>query len=763
MASISSLSSSGSTNSIYGNRNVISGLASGIDTESLIENAVTGYKTRITSLEQDRTMVEWEQEAYRSIITQMYNFTNKYASFTSATNLLSTSFFTGGVSTTPQGANAASVSAGGSTGSDVAINAIKQLAKGATYKVSGSKLSGGATGTITSNEAIDLSSDARVSTIKGTLTLNYGNKTVGVNFEENEIYESAEELAAAINEKLASEKITTDSGNTYDADELIKATVQDGKVVFEDLSGAGNGVSIARASGDLGKTLGISADDTSIAVDKKSLYKTVDHGAYLEGKTMNFTYNGVSKSITLGKFDNADDFIADVQKKLDDAFGAGKITVGNAASDDKLQITFDAGSNNKLAVSSAAGERLGIGESATSYFSTAKTLEQLGVLDGLTAEGEGENKGKYAFKVNDEVVGYYDKESTIADILKDMKAAGYTANYSSVVDQFTFTSSETGEASNFAFGDGLAQKLFGSKGDEGVTFEEGQDAVFEMTVDGVTQEFTRSSNTIDIDGLSVTLKDEFGYAADGSRVETEAITFKSETDTSNVVDTVKTFVEEYNSLLKSIKEAYSTAPAEKSSKTHEKYRPLTDEDKEGMSESTIENYEKRAKQGILFGDNDLSALYNGLRNIVNENSTALEKIGITVSYNSGLTSLSLNEAKLTESIEKDPEAVAHVFTGDGKTKGLMTSMKGTLDAYGSTTGAVKGILVAKAGATESSLSQLSNTLLDKLNDIDDEIGEWETKLSEKIDYYSKQFTRLEQLINDMNSQSSALAGLSGGY
>ena len=139
MASISSLSASGSGSSIYGSRNVISGLASGLDTESLIENAVTGYKTRITSLEQDRTMVEWEQEAYRSIITQMYNFTNKYASFTSASNLLSVGFFTGGVSTTPQGANAASVSAGGRTDSDVAINAIKQLAKGATYKVSGSK------------------------------------------------------------------------------------------------------------------------------------------------------------------------------------------------------------------------------------------------------------------------------------------------------------------------------------------------------------------------------------------------------------------------------------------------------------------------------------------------------------------------------------------------------------------------------------------------------------------------------------------------
>ena len=346
MASISSLSASGSGSSIYGSRNVISGLASGLDTESLIENAVTGDKTRITSLEQDRTMVEWEQEAYRSIITQMYNFTNKYASFTSASNLLSVGFFTGGVSTTPQGANAASVSAGGRTDSDVAINAIKQLAKGATYKVSGSKLSGGETGTITSDAAIDLSSDARVSTIKGNLTLNYGNKTVGISFDENEVYNSAEEFAAAINEKLAAEKITTDSGNTYNGDELIKARVDGGKIVFDDVSGAGNGVSIARASGDFGKTLRIAKGDTSIAVSGKGLSKTLDNAEFLDGKTMSFTYNGVSKSITLGKFENADEFIADVQSKLDKEFGTGKITVGNAATDGKLQITFDVGSNN---------------------------------------------------------------------------------------------------------------------------------------------------------------------------------------------------------------------------------------------------------------------------------------------------------------------------------------------------------------------------------------------------------------------------------
>ena len=78
MASITSMvNSSYNTSSIYGTRNVLSGLASGMDTESMIENAVSGIKKKIQSLYQKRTKVEWQQEAYRSIIDKAVNLSNK--------------------------------------------------------------------------------------------------------------------------------------------------------------------------------------------------------------------------------------------------------------------------------------------------------------------------------------------------------------------------------------------------------------------------------------------------------------------------------------------------------------------------------------------------------------------------------------------------------------------------------------------------------------------------------------------------------------
>ena len=77
MASLSGVSSSNMTSSLYNSGNVISGLASGLDTEGMIENLVKSYQAKINSLNQQATKTEWKQEAYRSIISKMVGFTNK--------------------------------------------------------------------------------------------------------------------------------------------------------------------------------------------------------------------------------------------------------------------------------------------------------------------------------------------------------------------------------------------------------------------------------------------------------------------------------------------------------------------------------------------------------------------------------------------------------------------------------------------------------------------------------------------------------------
>ena len=134
------------SNSIYGNRNVLTGLASGLDTESMIENVISSYKNKIMALGQKRTKTEWKQEAYRSIINKMSVFTDKYTSYRSSNNLMSTSFFDQAVKTVAKGKYADMVTATGKSTSNVQINRVKQLASSAAYRLSGSVLDGQTSG-----------------------------------------------------------------------------------------------------------------------------------------------------------------------------------------------------------------------------------------------------------------------------------------------------------------------------------------------------------------------------------------------------------------------------------------------------------------------------------------------------------------------------------------------------------------------------------------------------------------------------------------
>ena len=158
----------------------------------------------------------------------------------------------------------------------------------------------------------------------------------------------------------------------------------------------------------------------------------------------------------------------------------------------------------------------------------------------------------------------------------------------------------------------------------------------------------------------------------------------------------------------------------------------------------------------------------------------MSKIGINVSTNySDKGKITLDETKLRSILETDPDAVASAFSdpmeqkqvtnADGTTTwvddtssgGAISRLKVQLDKYAGTTGATKGILIEKAGSQYSPLSLLNNTIQNQLEDITDMIDTLTDKLNDQIDTYTAKFSRLEVLISQMNSQSSALAGLTG--
>jgi len=925
MANVSGVSSS-SFSSIYGARgaNIVSGLVSGLDTESMIENSVKGYQLKIQNLKNQQTKLLWKQDAYRSITDKLIALSEKYTSYASKTNLSSNSFFTNAVKTTTNGTNAGKVSATGKTNSDIKINSVEQLASAAKYQVSVNDLNFNVDSSkAVGNTAIDTKS-RDVSDISGTLTLKLGGTSVDLTFSETDVVKDAAGLASMIKDKLVEavrEKGSiTFEGNTYSADEIdknISVTADgSGKIVFQKENIGGAAISIAGVSGDLADSDGPVKVEQAISgsnvgsitvVDSSKLSHIETAAERLSGKTVDITLDGETAKITLGDYVKSglseqaliDQVQKDLQKGLEDNFG-NKVTV--SADGGKLSFNLtDTESTSSLKVTSTAGETLGIGAAGvTNYLNTGKKLKDIleteeftdgdktyTILKGMTALGAvGEVKkenGKYTdsagnsvariggtdddpvyaqldkdgnvlygMEINGKKVGRFTVNSALDSVFSSINNsdAGVKVTYSQLSNKLTFTSTKTGSQSRIDFEDGLSQKLFGGNemnvaenglllddngkevsgiDDQGKTYyvrkigdnfvraredgrpelsggsfitvdpsdpaiqkarkgySAGQDAIVNISVNGEQKQLVRSSNVIDMDGMTVTVKGTFneGYDKDNGTVygrddqgnidkskkvamaADSQVSFTSSADSDTVVDAVKSFVEEINAIMKEVREGYSTLPL--STTTGKSYEPLSDEEKADLSETQIEAYEKEAKTGILFGDRNMSRLYSELRSAISSSGldvAELRDIGLTTTYSDGITTLSLDEDKLRSALDSDPDKVRNAFAktmeNGFSSDGLMANIKKISERYASTSIGNYGVLVREAGTRTKSHTLNDNYLQKLINNYNKQIESWQTKMSDKVDYYTTQFTKLEQLMNEMNSQSSALAGLMGG-
>jgi len=477
-----------------------------------------------------------------------------------------------------------------------------------------------------------------------------------------------------------------------------------------------------------------------------------------------------------------------------------------------MQLQFTTKPGSTMSISSEEGKALGFnGKNAFTYTDNSTKLgdvmgDKLDQMAKIKANGEGklvkvnneiyytDNDGNkvgkdkdgnwwrvdddgaflHEFKMNGKTVGNFSKNTAMESVLTAVNnsEAGVSVSYSKTTNEYLFTAKESGANGRISFGEGM-KELFGDVNEASGNYQKGTDAIFSMSVNGREYEsISRSSNSFDIDGMTLNLKGTFGeYDEATGKVKQdaqdyEAITFTSGTDTDKIVDAIKSMVNDYNEMITEIKNAYSTQPAYKDSK-YTRYEPLTEEEAASLTDTELENYEKKAKQGILFGDSNLSALYNQLRSAITSSTSDynLNEIGLSTNYSDGLTTIKLDEQKLRSAIESNPDKVKSLFTktkeNGATTDGIMANMKKTLDTYAKTTGD-KGILINLAGSVKAPASLNSNSLNTQINNIQKQIDKWTDKYTDRVDYYTRQFTKLEQLIAQMNSQSSALAGLMGG-
>ena len=819
MASITGVSSNSILSSLSGKR--FTGLASGLDTDDLVKNLTSGTRSKIAKIEQQKQKAQWKMDAYRSISSKLIDFQNKYTSYTSATNLRSAAFYSKNM-ITAVGENSKYVKASGNgdMAGNTTIVGVKQLATRTSYV----SAAGVSASTLTGAE-IDPTKEVEISKLAGQkFAFTYNNSSYTVQLDAGKEYKTMQDVADEINRQLQKTDYATGDKKLS---EHIVASVENNKLKLDfasdEVRKIGNTIEITKVESEIENVLGLSkgskaSGDTAIfgkeatdaaiagAVTKSNM------SDLLAGEEFTFSYNGKSTTIKLKAEDlKSSDGQFDIEKVkqafqngLDEAFGSGRVKVDwngsrlsfettkpDGAKDDTSVLSLSNGSTNAL-------KALGLKAGASNRLNTNAALAD----SGFNFKGDGIDKlTDYSVRIKDKISGKeyvisettdgkkFDANTSMKEIMEAINAsdAKVKVSYLSTADKLSITSTQDGASGDFAIvgtssadgtqGYNLGLAMFGegvgkdsANGDYVVT--KGQDAVIFVDYDGEGGadpiEVTRGSNTFNLNGMNVTVTGTFNVDAAG-RLENKnaGVSFEAKADVDKITTAVKEMIDAYNEIAEYANKVVSEKP-------NRNYAPLTEEQKEDMSETEIKNWTEKAQEGMLFNNSDVRSFTDEIRFLFGSNSNTikqLEEIGITsaTSYSSN-GKVNFDEEKFKAALDNNLDVVKKLFTEPEKSYtdangkkvvtqegGIMNNIKTIFDKYGAIDSARKGVFVQAAGAKESPLSMLDNYLQKQMDGYNDMISSLQTKLKDEAERYYSKFSSMEVYINNMNSQSSWLS------
>ena len=427
----------------------------------------------------------------------------------------------------------------------------------------------------------------------------------------------------------------------------------------------------------------------------------------------------------------------------------------------------------------------------------ANVSSQRDVDSSLTAEsiiGAGNFvDGKATIKINNEDI-VLESTDTLSIIAQKIRVAApeLNASYDSGAKRFFMSTKNTGEEATISFDNDAAKSLMLGLNFVDETINDianipaadstrtGQAALIEYN--GGTP-IKYQSNNISINGLNLTLKAETTAA--------EAVSV--DTDVDGAYNKIKEFVDEYNKLI----DGFNSKLSEK---TYRDFQPLTDEQKEAMSETDIKLWEEKAKSGLLKNDQTITNKKQKMRQDLYkevEGFGGMYDIGITTGSWRDNGKLTIDEIKLKEALRNDSEKVLNTLfkTSDIPEQTINSSDSETVKAeklalmnqrssqmgafsrvYDNLTSGIKDIVSKSGPGSEAALlrSVKSNILIDYVTSgsrslIDKDVSEIDKRISRETERlaslesrYWKQFTALEKAMTQMNSQSSWLSQQFGG-
>jgi len=648
----------------------LSGLISGMDTESIIQELVSAKQTKVDNTKKAQTKHEWKQDAWKSLNTKLKNLQSKYVA-----NLRFSSSY---MKKTTKVSNSSAVSV--ITGED-AVNgvqelSVKQLAK--TAYLTGGKVQAGAEGK--KWDALSKISDVMGADFKaGDITFTTGGKTVDIEVTED----------TTISDFLSKIKASGLNAN-FDAG-------QQRFFISAKQSGADSNFSMTADNVGGAKILAALGLQVSLKDDPDSLKQYQEYASYYNENDKDATIAGM-RSLIDGDIATQTQNYLDRYKNL--------VELKKEAEDKITELKKDS-DKNEAAIKAQE-------ESIAAYEKEMKDITD-SYIDITTATGDdGEvtytATAKEDFKKNVEE-SYYEKAAYASEVLKKYNAGTDVEGYATKI--------------------------------------EGRDA--RIVLNGA--EFTSANNTFAVNGLTFTALAE--TKAD------EVVTVTTQDDTDGIYNMLKDFLKEYNSIINEVDKLYNADSAKG-------YEPLTDDEKDAMSESEAEKYETKIKDALLRRDSSLSSIRSGIVEVM---SKGIEVNGKTMYLSSfGINTLSYFTAGDNEKnmyhIDGDPD--------DASTSGNADKLK--------------SMIASDPDTVVSFFTQLSKNLYSKMNDLskpvegyrsygsfyDDKkmktdyddyktkISDLEEKLADYEDKWYKKFSSMETALAKLQSSTSAVTSLLGG-
>lgn len=369
------------------------------------------------------------------------------------------------------------------------------------------------------------------------------------------------------------------------------------------------------------------------------------------------------------------------------------------------------------------------------------------------------SEGGYSMTINGKEITV-GENATISDLMNAVNKsnAGVTLSYSKLEGAFTLTANDKGNGGDVDVSGALADALKISDSTR-ASHTEGTNAV--ITVDGVQVE--HNDNTYEIDGIKMDFSDVDPTLGE----EISVVVDKSYDD---IKQTIKDFVKDYNQMIDDINGYTQTARPKDKNKNY--YEPLTDEEKEDMSEDEIKKWEEAAKKGLLYHDTTVSSVMSRIRTAM-YSAVELEdgrKFGL---YNMGIKTssdlndrgkLKIDEDALDKAFAEHADDIVKLFTDSEN--GVMAKVNKAIESATkeSSTSKNQGTLIRKAGLATGT-SNKSNTIYKEMERINKRIEQLQERYDKKEEYWWTVFTNLEKMQAQFNEQQNYISQFTanGGY